>query len=134
MENNRIVNMDEISESSYINEVGEQLVKVTGLESFTAKSGTEGHNVTVENKAGQESSFGLFLTDKSLWRYKAFLTALGFTKEDLKAVNLNVDVMRNLILGKFFIGVFETSSYDKVDAMGNKETKETVKLVDFKAR
>lgn len=77
-------NLDDVKEQSYINEAGRYTLKIVdvakdqdGCITQLTSGGKEFHKFVCEDRDGNRINNSLYLSDKSIWRYKKFLIALG---------------------------------------------------------
>lgn len=96
-----IINLDEISTGGYINEEGVYTLTVKSFEKqTTTNKGTEVHKFVCESEDGERITVNLYVTEKSMWKYKLFLKALGHPGEG----TIDLDTIGNACIGKRFIG------------------------------
>ena len=93
-----IVNFDEIGLSSYIDEAGEYNLKIMSYETGTTQNGTGYHRYSCEDKNKKKIKVTLYLSEKSLFRYKLFLKALGLDPKG----EIDIDAIPEKVIGKIF--------------------------------
>lgn len=123
-----MINLDEIKESTYLAREGDIPVKITKVEFSESKNGNPTHKFTCESAEGEETFVYLTLTDKSLWKYKKFLKALGHPGTgsiDPEAVSRNC-------VGKKFIAVMKKGEPYLNPETGLEEESKIYKVDDFK--
>lgn len=96
----KIFNWDDFSESSYINEEGRYGLKITGFESKETANGNACHVYKCQSKDGGQISVNLYLVEKAMWKYKAFVKACGLSVEGQG----NLDELPKALVGKKFTG------------------------------
>lgn len=103
-----IVNWDDIQETEYINEEGEYTLKIIevakdedGNETQMSTNGKEFHKYICENKEHQRINISLYIIDKAMWKYKAFVSACGLPTTG----SVDVYSLPKMLVGKKFIGV-----------------------------
>ena len=99
MEQTTVFNFDEVQESKFINEEGEQLLKII---KFDIKEVNDKlvHSFTCINKDKQQIKVDFFITENALWRYKMFISALGISASG----TLDVSIVSPRLIDKKFIG------------------------------
>lgn len=77
-------NLDDVKENSYIEKEGTYTLKIVkvaedddGCTTQMTANGNEFHKYICETKEGEKISVTLYLVDKAMWKYKAFLSACG---------------------------------------------------------
>jgi dipeptidyl aminopeptidase/acylaminoacyl peptidase len=88
-------NLDDVKEQSYINEEGEYTLKVIDVAKDSdgnitqeTSTGTPFHKYICETEDGARINNSLYMSDKAIWRYKQFLSALGV---DVKGLVIDTD-------------------------------------------
>lgn len=97
----RIVNWDDITESSFINEEGKYTLKIMEHKRTTTANNNECDVFACQTKDGEKINVSLYLVDKALWKYKKFMKACGL---DPKTCN-DLDEIPKLLVGKKFEGL-----------------------------
>ena len=114
----KIFNWDDIQEKAYIEEEGRYTLKIMSFENKTTASGNECHNYTCQTKDGEQINVSLYLTEKSMWKYKNFVKACGLLTEG----PVNLTELPKQLIGKKFEGEVkrqadklnvETGEYEK---------------------
>lgn len=95
-----IKNWDDIVETSYIDEEGRYTLKIVSFDKKTTANGNDCHVFTCQNKEGAQINVNLYLVDKALWKYKAFVKALGLPTNG----NVDLDDLPKTLIGRKFIG------------------------------
>ena len=127
-------NLDDVKEQSYINEEGEYTLKVVdvatdqdGCITQLTSTGKEFHKFVCEDRDGNRINNSLYLSDKSIWRYKKFLIALGVNVDGMVLDSETFDP--RTLIGKKFVasvvrcqpklnaetGAYEESKYFEID-------------------
>lgn len=96
----KIQNWDDVVETSYINEEGRYTLKITKFETKQTANGNECHVYLCENKEKEQIKVNLYLVDKALWKYKAFVKALGMEAKG----QVNFEELPKSLIGRKFIG------------------------------
>lgn len=103
-------NLDDVKESKYIEQEGEHTLKIVKVAEdefgnttqVSANKNTEFHKYVCENKEGEKINVTLYITENSMWKYKAFLSALGV---NVKGFVMDTEVFDpETLVGKKFIG------------------------------
>lgn len=86
-----IVNFDDVKEMTYIEDEGAYLVKVINFEAKNSKAGNPMHVYTLATQGGEQIRLFLSLSEKAMFKYKAFVRAIKNIPEGEKvgAVDLN---------------------------------------------
>lgn len=95
-----IVNWDDISENSYINEAGKYTLKVMSFENKVTANGTECHVFTCETKDKASIKVNLYVVEKALWKYKAFVKACGIDPKG----SSDLATLAQSLIGRKFVG------------------------------
>lgn len=102
--------LDKVQESKYINEEGKYTLKIYGVAKdengnttqLSANKQTEFHKYLCNTKEGEEISVTLYCTANSMWKYKAFLSAVGV---DVNGFVLDTETFDpETLIGKKFVG------------------------------
>ena len=97
----KIFNWDDVtSESKYIDEDGSYTLKVVEFATNETANGGECHTYTCETREGKQIRLDLYITDKAMWKYKAFASACGIKTEG----SVDLDELPKEIIGKKFVG------------------------------
>lgn len=103
-------NLDDVKESKYIEQEGEHTLKIVKVAEdefgnttqVSANKNTEFHKYVCENREGEKINVTLYITENSMWKYKAFLNALGV---NVKGFVMDTDVFDpDTLVGKKFVG------------------------------
>lgn len=129
-------NLDNVQESSYIDKEGIytlKIVKVAGDEdgctTQTTANGNEFHKYICETRDGEKISLTLYLVDKAMWKYKAFLTALGI---DTKGFVIDTEEFDpETLIGKKFVGEIRRCPAKINVETGVKEESKYFEIVKF---
>lgn len=103
-------NLDDIKESKYIDEEGSYTLKIVKVAEdehgnttqTSANKNTEFHKYNCETKDGQKISVTLYITENSMWKYKAFLSACGINTTGFVMDTDEFDP--TTLVGKRFVG------------------------------
>lgn len=102
-----VKNWDDITESSFIDEEGKYTFKIkevvkndAGEITQTTANGNSFHKYLCETQDGARINVSLYLVDKALWKYKAFVKACGLTTTGV----VDFDTLPNALVGRKFIG------------------------------
>lgn len=103
-------NLDDVQEQSYIDSEGYYTLKVVKVAEdedgntlqISANKNTEYHKYICQTREGEKISVTLYITANSMWKYKAFLTALGI---DTKGFVMDTEEFDpETLIGKKFVG------------------------------
>ena len=103
-------NLDDVKESKYIEQEGEHTLKIVKVAEdefgnttqVSANKNTEFHKYVCENREGEKINVTLYITENSMWKYKAFLSALGV---NVKGFVMDTDEFDpETLVGKKFVG------------------------------
>jgi hypothetical protein len=95
-----IYNWDDIQETQYINEEGEYTLKIMSHEEKETANGNDCHVYTCQTKDGEVIKVSLYLSEKALWKYKAFVKACGLPTTG----SVNFNELPKSLVGRKFIG------------------------------
>ena len=96
----KIQNWDDVVETSYISEEGVYTLKVIKHDSKDTANGNECHVYTCQTKDGDQINVNLYLVEKALWKYKAFVKACGLEAKG----TVNFDELPKSLVGRKFKG------------------------------
>lgn len=113
-----INNWDDVVETSYVTEEGRYTFKVMDYEANTSANGNEYDSYVCQTKDGEQLKVSLYRTDKAMWKYKAFVKALGVPTTG----GINWDTLPKSLIGKKFIGEVTKRPVEKI----NPETGEQI--------
>jgi hypothetical protein len=123
-----IINLDEISTNGFIDKEGAYTLTVKSFEKqTTANKGTEVHKFVCESEDGERITLSLYITEKSMWKYKLFLKALGHSGEG----NVDLDTIGNACIGKKFIGTVKKEAPRVNIVTGETEEGKYFEIVKF---
>lgn len=105
------INFDGVVSTNYIAVGGVHVLTIKSVEFGTSSSGTPFHRFTCANSDDEIIKYTLYITDKSLWKYKQFMELFGFK---LKG-NVDVEQMSNAAVGKTFVGELDTKTTTKME-------------------
>jgi hypothetical protein len=103
-------NLDDVKESKYIEQEGEHTLKIVKVAEdefgnttqVSANKNTEFHKYVCENREGEKINVTLYITENSMWKYKAFLSAIGV---NVKGFVMDTDEFDpETLVGKKFVG------------------------------
>lgn len=103
-------NLDDVKEIKYIEQEGEHTLKIVKVAEdefgnttqVSANKNTEFHKYVCENREGEKINVTLYITENSMWKYKAFLSALGV---NVKGFVMDTDKFDpETLVGKKFVG------------------------------
>lgn len=115
-------NWDDVQELSYITAPGKYTLKVASFkEGESINKGTEYHEYTCETKDKETIRVTLYLVDKALWRYKAFVKALGLEAKG----NVNFNTLPETLMGRKFVGDVTARVVKQLDAGTGDEIEKT---------
>jgi hypothetical protein len=97
------INFDNVASNEYISTEGTHVLTIKSVEFGTSPSGSAYHKFTCANPAGETINHTLFITEKSLWKYKQFMQVLGFTVKGI----IDIETMSHSAVGKTFVGDLE---------------------------
>jgi hypothetical protein len=97
----RIINWDDVTESSFINEEGKYTLKVVEHKRTTTANGNECDVYTCQTKDGEKINVSLYLVDKAMWKYKKFAKACGLSVSG----STDLDELPKAFVGKKFVGL-----------------------------
>ena len=97
---NKIYNWDDIQETQYINEEGNYTLKIMSYEEKETANGNECHVYECQTKEGETIRVSLYLSEKALWKYKAFVKACGLPATG----SVNFSELPKSLVGRKFIG------------------------------
>lgn len=126
----------------YLNQEGEFIFTVKNAEIKQSKSGGDMVVFDVEAYEGKTTLY-MPLSPKARWKYNNFIKACLKldTREKIDAFECDYFEIHNKLIGRNFVGVVKTDTYDKVVKTMNPitgicedltETKTTYKIDDFK--
>lgn len=95
-----MINLDEIQEKKYISEPGKYTFIVKGVEFVTTSNGNPCHVFDCETIDGESIKLSIYLTEKSMWKYKNFIKALGHPGVG----NIDEESTSKMCVGKSFVG------------------------------
>lgn len=103
----REFNWDNVEESKFVDKEGTYTLTVVGITkdddgnvTQTTTTGKEYHKYLCETEDKEKIFLTLYLIDNAMWKYKAFVKALGLNASGV----VDVDTLPNTIIGKKFIG------------------------------
>lgn len=96
-------NIFELKNTEFISENGNYTLKVDSLETLNTEDGVTIHKFTCVSEDGQFINLSLYLTQKAIWKYQAFIKALGHPGEG----SVDFDKLAPTLIGRKFIGVVE---------------------------
>lgn len=130
-------NLDDIKENSYIEKEGTYTLKVTkvakdddgNVTQISANKNTEFHKYICENKDGEMISITLYITENSMWKYRAFLSACGV---NVKGFVFDTDTfVPETLVGKKFVGEVRRCAPKMNIVTGEKEESKYFEVVKF---
>lgn len=104
-----IYNFDDYNEIAYIEKEGNYTLKIIGVAKDSngdvtqmTANGNEFHKYVCENQEHERINVTLYIIEKAMWKYKAFLTALGI---DTKGFQFDTETFDpESLVGKKFVG------------------------------
>lgn len=96
----KIFNWDDYKESSYISTEGRYTLKIVKYDTKETANNNTCHVYTCETKEGEQINVNLYLVEKAMWKYKAFVKACGLTAEGQG----NLDELPKSLIGRKFVG------------------------------
>lgn len=129
-------NLDDIQEQSYLETEGQHTLKIIkvaededGNTTQVTANGNEFHKYVCETQNHEKIYVTLYILEKAMWKYKAFLSALGL---DTKGLVFDSDTFDpESLVGKFFIGEVKRCP-DKLNIeTGLKEQSKYFEVVKF---
>lgn len=94
-----IVNWDDVVESRYIDCEGTYTLKITKHETKDTANDNVCDVFTCQTKEGSQINVNMYRTDKFMWKYKKFLSALGVVLSGSSDLELIVKA----VIGKKFV-------------------------------
>jgi len=122
-----MINLDEVKESEFLSEEGEFEFIVKDVEFGESMNGNPVHTFKCETVDGEKLNVPLYLTDKSLFRYKKFLKALGHSGEG----SVDEEQVSKWCVGKRFIGVVKRKKPQVNIVTGETTESKFFEVVDF---
>lgn len=95
-----IVNFDDVKETKYIEDEGNYLVKVIKFEAKDSKAGNPMHVYTLATQDGAQIRLFLSLSEKAMFKYKAFVRAVKNIPEGEKLGAIDLDTFSQQALNK----------------------------------
>lgn len=105
------INFDGVVSTNYIAVGGTYVLTIKSVEFGTSSIGTPFHRFTCANSDDEIVRYTLYITEKSLWKYKQFMELFGFK---LKG-NVDVEQVSNTAVGKTFVGELDTKTTTKME-------------------
>lgn len=101
------INFNDIVESSYIDDEGQQVLKLVTYEDIVSSvQGLPGHRYQCERADGARIKLDFYYTNNiGLIKYKQLLKALKFTETQLQAIN--IETLPEQIIGKKFLATIK---------------------------
>lgn len=123
-----LFNLDDIQDNQYITEEGTYTLKVVDFAvETTTNKGTKVHKFICKSEDGQQITVNLYLTEKSMWKYKLFLKALGHSGEGV----VDLSKIGNACVGKSFIGTVKRPAPRVNIVTGETEESKYLEVVKF---
>lgn len=97
----RIVNWDDVTETSFISEEGKYTLKIVEHKRTTTANGNECDVYSCQTKDGEKINVSLYLVDKAMWKYKRFAKACGLNVSG----STDLDELPKTFIGKKFVGL-----------------------------
>jgi len=94
------INWDDVKESSFIDQEGTYTLKIKSFEEKETANGNACHVYECVTRDGEKIKLSLYLAEKALWKYKAFLKACGLNPTGV----VDSSTLGNALVGKKFIG------------------------------
>ena len=124
-----MINLDDIKDSEYLSEEGDFTLTIKDVEIGESINGNPQHTFKCETDDGDKINLTLYLTEKSLWKYKKFLKALGHTGEG----TIDEDSVSKGAVGKRFIGTVKRKKPQVNIVTGETTESKYFEVVDFKS-
>lgn len=121
-----MINLDDIVEKNYISEAGKYTLTVRGVKFVTTKNQNPCHTFECESEDGEWIKLSIYLTEKSMWKYKNFIKALGHPGTG----TINEEETSKQCIGKSFIGTVAKQIVENL-VTGEKEESKYFEITKF---
>lgn len=121
-----MINLDDVRENEYVSQAGTYTFEVVDVEFITTKNGNPCHTFKCETVDGEKLNLSIYLTEKSMWKYKMFLKALGHPATG----EINEEEVSKRCIGKHFKGTVAKQIKDDL-VTGEKVESKYFEIVKF---
>ena len=121
-----MINLDNIEEKKFVTEPGRYTFTVKGVEFITTTNGNPCHVFNCETSDGESLKLSIYLTEKSMWKYKNFIKTLGHPGTG----NIDEESVSKQCVGKSFVGTVAKQIKENL-VTGEKEESKYFEIVKF---
>lgn len=121
-----MINLDNIEEKDFITKPGKYTLTIKSVDFITTTNGNPCHSFSCVTEDGEWIKVSIYLTEKSMWKYKQFIKALGHPGTGL----IDEVAISNACVGKSFIGTVEKSIRENL-VTGEKEESKYFEVIKF---
>ena len=121
-----MINLDDIKEKVYISNPGKYTLTVRDVDFITTTNGNPCHVFDCETADGEWIKVSIYLTEKSMWKYKNFIKALGHSGSG----NIDEEMTSKACIGKSFVGTVDKQMRENM-VTGEKEESKYFEVIKF---